>query len=829
LPLSQQEAARELLRRRRARADLRAFANAIEVPGKPISDDPDEWMFAPIETTIAAHHDLMLSALQTTMLTPYGRLMMFLPPGSAKSCYGSVVAPTWYMGRLPGSKIILTSYGSDLAKRHGRRARQIVKQPAYTSVFGAGISSDTSAADEWALDNGSEYLAGGILSGITGNRCFPAGTRLQTRSGSINIEQVSPSTEVLAYDHGSRRPVYRRVLATSSNERSDIVRVSTVAGRQFTCTADHPVYVEGKGYVSAALLEQADALITCDEVVFGMLGARDEGEPRVGEAGSQGAQSVLFSRVHGGGISREVQALRRGSQGAREEERREVLLESMRGRAARATQVCAAPLPSMQCAVSADIVQDGILWPELCGRGALSADDRPWQFEIQGRQELRALVQEHEVSDNRAGQRGVHSVRESRRPTHTSLRRGPGEQRGDESRDALQFVPYDAPQVGADAVSMVERICRGSVRVYDIEVEGTSNFFADSVLVHNCNGLLIDDPVKGREEADSEVIRRKTLDAYQDDLLTRLVPGGWVVIIQTRWHQEDLAGSLLPEDYAGESGVIECRDGQPWTVLCLPAKCERTDDPLGRQIGEYLWPEWFDRRHWAQFERIPRTWSALYQQRPSPEEGSYFRAEWIEYVKAPPAPKSDGWRFYGASDYAVTADGGDWTVHVVVAVDAEDRMTVADFWRGQTTPDVWIDRWCDLVLKWKPIEWAEETGQIRGSVGPFLDKRARERKAWTTRKQFPTRGDKAVRAQSIRGRMAMLGLRVPERAEWVSDFISELTAFPAGRHDDQVDALGLVGQLLDTIQAGAGPKPSGRRFDRYRRSEPSEPASWTTA
>jgi predicted phage terminase large subunit-like protein len=131
-----------------------------------------------------------------------------------------------------------------------------------------------------------------------------------------------------------------------------------------------------------------------------------------------------------------------------------------------------------------------------------------------------------------------------------------------------------------------------------------------------------------------------------------------------------------------------------------------------------------------------------------------------------------------------------------------------DLWRGQKDSSVWIEALCDLVLKWKPIEWAEESGQIRASLGPFLERRLRERQAWVYRGAFPSRGDKAVRAQSIRGRMAMQGLHLPPGASWRADFESELLRFPAGVHDDICDALGLVGQLLDHMHAPTAPNPS---------------------
>jgi len=156
------------------------------------------------------------------------------------------------------------------------------------------------------------------------------------------------------------------------------------------------------------------------------------------------------------------------------------------------------------------------------------------------------------------------------------------------------------------------------------------------------------------------------------------------------------------------------------------------------------------------------------------------------------------------SDYAVTSAGGDYTVHVVIGIDPAGRMWLLDMWRKQASSDVWVEAWCDLVKEYKPSQAAEETGQIKSGVGPFLTKRARERQVFTWRRDFPTRGDKAVRAQSIRGRMAMNGLMVPHTsiAPWMTDLRAELASFPAGKHDDIVDALGLVGQLLDLVSSG---------------------------
>ena len=168
-------------------------------------------------------------------------------------------------------------------------------------------------------------------------------------------------------------------------------------------------------------------------------------------------------------------------------------------------------------------------------------------------------------------------------------------------------------------------------------------------------------------------------------------------------------------------------------------------------------------------------------------------------------------------------------MHVVVGLDADGRMHLLDLWRRQAASDVWVEAFCDLVRAWRPIGWAEEQGQIRGGVGPFLDRRMRERSARVAREQYPTRGDKSVRAQSIRGRMALEGLYVPAGAPWLADFRAELLSFPAGRHDDQVDALGLIGQQLDRMVQPVKVKPRvPTMWDRWDREERDRPSSWKT-
>ena len=324
-----------------------------------------------------------------------------------------------------------------------------------------------------------------------------------------------------------------------------------------------------------------------------------------------------------------------------------------------------------------------------------------------------------------------------------------------------------------------------------------------SVLGRGSDVMLIDDPFASMADAQSEMGRRRVWDWYTGSAYNRLMPGGSIVIIGHRMHEDDLQGRLLAQQAAG---------GDKWDVVEIPAFAYGSDI-LGRQEGDALWPERYPAPALERIRRntLPRYWSALYQQHPTPDVGDYFKVDWLKPYTV--APNRATLQVYGASDYAVTSNGGDYTVHVVVGVDPDDKLWLLDLWRGQSTPDVWIDALCDMVTKWKPLDWAEETGQIKSSVGPFLEKRLLERKAYVSRTVFPTRGDKSVRAQSIRGRMAMQGLYIPASAPWRADLTAELLSFPAGMHDDIADSLGLLGQLLDKMVSGHVPKPEKRKLD----------------
>lgn len=307
---------------------------------------------------------------------------------------------------------------------------------------------------------------------------------------------------------------------------------------------------------------------------------------------------------------------------------------------------------------------------------------------------------------------------------------------------------------------------------------------------------LIDDPVKGREEADSKTIQRKTWDWYRTDFVTRLKPGASQIIIQTRWNYNDLSGMILPQDWNGESGVFKGFDGSDWTVICLPAQA-RKNDILGRKEGEWLWPEYFTEQFWketraAQESEDLRNWMSLYQQIPQEEKGSFFKREWFRFVDATDIPGS--LNRCGCSDYAVTDKGGDYTEHGIFGVDHHGNPYILDWWYERTTSDAWIETQIHLIFKHDLNYWIGEGGQIQRAVEPFLKMRMDQRRVTCMMEWLPSITDKQSRARSFQALAATRGVVLP-KADWAYRLVDELVRFPMGKHDDAIDVCSLFGRI----------------------------------
>lgn len=291
---------------------------------------------------------------------------------------------------------------------------------------------------------------------------------------------------------------------------------------------------------------------------------------------------------------------------------------------------------------------------------------------------------------------------------------------------------------------------------------------------------LIDDPIKSREEADSERIRQKHWDWYLNDFLTRLMPNAGQCIIQTRWHEDDLSGRILE------------REAAQWTVIKLPMEAI-PNDPLHRPVGQRLWPEWFTDEMVLTAKQDTRAWNALYQQDPAPEDGEYFKREWFnDYTSFP-----EGLHIYGASDYAVSEGAGDYTEHGIFGFDFTGCIYILDWWRAQTQTDAWIEQQCNLIARWKPLTWFGESGPIQKAIEPYLKRRMMERGTLCHLQWLPSIHDKVVRARPFQGKAAMGNVYLPVQSGWRADLMGQLMRFPAGKYDDGVDVCSLIGRGLE--------------------------------
>lgn len=294
---------------------------------------------------------------------------------------------------------------------------------------------------------------------------------------------------------------------------------------------------------------------------------------------------------------------------------------------------------------------------------------------------------------------------------------------------------------------------------------------------------IIDDPLKNAEEAASETIRAKQEEWYGSTFYTREEPGGAIVIVQTRWHEDDLSGKRLADeaDEMPEGWHVvsfeAVKEEEPQT---FPASC--TVEPDWREPGEPLCPE---RASLERLKKIARRigsyfWNALFQQRPRPKAGDRFKREWFPIVKAAPAGGRDV-RYW---DKAATEGAGDWTAGVRMRR-VGDLYYVVDVVRGQ-----WSSGQRDAVIRQtaamdgpEVAVWGEQEPGASGkdAAAAFV----RMLSGFNVHTE-PATGSKEVRAdpfaaQAEAGNVFML------EGEWNRAFLDELTEFPRGKHDDQVD------------------------------------------
>jgi predicted phage terminase large subunit-like protein len=300
--------------------------------------------------------------------------------------------------------------------------------------------------------------------------------------------------------------------------------------------------------------------------------------------------------------------------------------------------------------------------------------------------------------------------------------------------------------------------------------------------------VIIDDPVKSWAEADSPLCREHAWDWYRTDLLPRLKPRGRVVLVMTRWHQDDLGGRIL-----------EMEPG--WTTLRLPALAV-PPDPMGRAEGEALWPEWEDapalaRKRAAMGERA---FAALFQQDPRPPSGGLFMPERVTVCGMAPGESIAVRAWDLASALPAPGRDPDWTVGLRLDRDAEGRFIVTDIQRLRGTPGEVEAALRSTAERDGPavvVALPQDPGQAGQAQAAYLTRKL----AGFTVRSSPETGAKLTRAGPVAAQVEAGNLSVV-RAPWNRPFLEELRDFPHGRKDDQVDALS---RAFMTLAAPAAP------------------------
>jgi predicted phage terminase large subunit-like protein len=330
------------------------------------------------------------------------------------------------------------------------------------------------------------------------------------------------------------------------------------------------------------------------------------------------------------------------------------------------------------------------------------------------------------------------------------------------------------------------------------------------------NIFLVDDPFKGRAEADSERERANVWSWYDSEVKTRLAPGGAIIIVNTRWHEDDLTGMVLK--HHGDEG---------WARVQLPAIAnEDTSNEAA------LWPERFPLEHLralraSYMKSHPREWHALYQQSPRSETGTYIKREWFaeRYTKDPELRN-----VYIVSDFAITeAKEGkdpDHTEHGVFGLAPDDRLYILDWWHGQTTTDVWVDELLRLIKKWKPHCWFGEGGVVGKSMQPIIDRMMREQRIYCRTERLSPIHDKASRGRAFQGR-AHAGRVLFPVTDWAERVINQCVAFPGGTHDDAFDVMAWMGLAIDQAHPAIAPLKAEIKKPRdYDSKKPMGDSAW---
>lgn len=343
------------------------------------------------------------------------------------------------------------------------------------------------------------------------------------------------------------------------------------------------------------------------------------------------------------------------------------------------------------------------------------------------------------------------------------------------------------------------RVSKRSSAVHRWDLEGrdggmTTAGVGGPITGRGANLLIVDDPIKNDEEARSSTHRQKQWDWWQSTAQTRLRPGGLCLVVQTRWHRDDLAGRILREAET---------NGQRWREIRLPALAEDRD-PLGRAPGDALWPDVYSQDHLLRVKasRTNYYWRALYQQDPIAEgstewpESFFGRSIWFEEwpasgilrVMALDPSKGKDARFGDYSAFVLLQWGRDGTLYVDADLEVRNIAVIVD-----------------TALEWsrtfRPDGFAVETNQFQELLATELLRTAQQRGIFLPLYPIDNRVSKVVRIRRLTPLLAQGRIKFKAGSAGARLLVEQLRDFPNGDHDDGPDALEMALRLASPLQA----------------------------
>lgn len=780
-------AAQELLLRRKARKGLHDFITYLN-PDYIVSNFSIECCKALDEFL-----DDMVAGLRPI-------LILGAPPQHGKSEIVSRYFPAYVFGRYPDLRIGGLSYAFPLASEMNRDLQRIMLSPEYGNLFPnsrLAYSKTKNLTGEDQRRNSEQfdipnakggYVSQGVGGPLTGKRldCFVAGTKVETSHGCISIEDLHKhANSVKVLSHSGKGLEYASIKAIASSKGLGIYRVTTKSGRVFESTGDHRI-LTARGYVEASKLSASDVLLCC------VRKGSDQDSGGYSETASSGESHVL------------LQSLRKQVISEIEAKQVRVLRELLSfGR----TQVLQQGMSSVGSRVEASTqntelrnVHDRlrgeirigkvsiVLQQGLREQSARTPDDGKCEPSIQGWQEpienTASLRQGVQINPSYYPSEGLASVRpvrcEQYQAGSASHRRMGEQQCVIEFDNSLCEVPQCNPQSDGlieetDQVSLVERV-REEAIVYDIQIEKNANFFANGVLVHNCG--IIDDPIKNSKEALSPTFKQANWNWYVSTFLTRLSKNSGQIIMATRWATDDLSGKVAEKfDRAKKLYFLAIdKDGNALVPELHPIeKLLETKSTL----GDYFW-------------------SAMYQQSPKAIGGTIIKDSWVQYyLPKDLPPKFDkviqSWdmtfKDTDGSDYVVGQVWGRLGAHAYLLDQVRERLS---FTASKAALLRMTTRWPDAQRK-----LVEDKAN-----GPAVIDSLKS----TVAGLIPVEpdGSKVARCHAVSSywEAGNVWLPHPDIAPWITEFVSEVTTFPAAAHDDQVD--GMTQALRDIMQSKKG-------------------------